>query len=230
MVDKFIKVMNEHLDGDNFLTPKEIYVLSYLKYQMKGKDSLTFSMKMFTEFVKDNNTTIKYSKEKESKVTTLDDKRSLAPVLDSLVELGLLVSNKKFSEIKLNEFVTVSLLKRECDGVHFEGVSEKFIDEMFKEVGVYGFYIYVYLKKICRVESQMVYKSTRKMAEQLGVSDKTIVVYIKLLEELNLLTKKSSQKANRRRVARDEEPKANEYYIPSKCKTDDRYYVTYSKP
>ena len=141
MADKFIKVMNEHLDGDNFLTPKEIYVLSYLKYQMKGNDSLTFSMKMFTEFVKDNNTTIKYSKEKESKVTTLDDKRSLAPVLDSLVELGLLVSNKKFSEMKLNEFVTVSLLKRECDGVHFEGVSEKFIDEMFKEVGVYGFYI-----------------------------------------------------------------------------------------
>ena len=76
----------------------------------------------------------------------------------------------------------------------------------------------------------MVFKSTRNMAEQLEISDKTIVVYIKLLEELNLLTKKSSQKANRRRIAKKEEPKANEYHIPSKCNKDDRYYVTYAKP
>lgn len=229
MADRFIKVMNEHLDGDNFLTPKELYVLSYLKYQIKGNESLTFSMKMFVEFVKNNSTSIKYSNGKESKVTVLDDKRSLAPVLDSLVELGLLVSNKKFSDIKLNDIVSISLIERECDGNYFEGISEKFIEEMFKEVGVYGFYIYSYLKKVCRTESQMVFKSTRNMAEELEISDKTIVVYIKLLEELNLLTKKSSQKANRRRVAKKEEPKANEYHIPSKCNKDDRYYITYSK-
>lgn len=226
---KFVKVYNNYTGELTILTPKELYVLTYLKYEIKGNESLIFNMKMFFEVVKDSSTYIEYSKNKKSKVSTLDNRRTLVPVLDSLIDIGILKCDKRFSEIKIGDNVKISINEEE-DPNGFEPISQLFIEELFKEVGVVGFYVYAYLKKICYSDSKIARKSLVIIAKEVGLSDKTVYLYIELLQELGLIKVESVQKENRKRVGAGKKPYANNYYVPSKTDIEDRYYCDFSKP
>ena len=52
---KFVKVKNVYLDSpDNRLSPKELYLYCYLRYKLQGRDTDSFSINQYLDFVKEN--------------------------------------------------------------------------------------------------------------------------------------------------------------------------------
>lgn len=244
----FIKVCNTHLSEKFGLTPKQLYVLSYLKYINQGREELIFRMKDFTDFVKVATLKIKYhNKDKESEIMRLKDKRTLAPILDELVELGLLefIKDKSFTnDVKLTDLVKVKLKDRECDlpvdkddkSKGFEPISTLFIEDYFAGLGYNGFAVYCFLKKNYIVSEEKCSYSLVDMQKVLLIDVKTIHTYLILLEELGLISSKSFHKYNHQvaYLNKGKEKmkgfsfKSNEYKVFAKYVKDDKYYVIFS--
>lgn len=243
MADRFIKIMSMHISGNGYhLTPRELYVLSYLKYQSEGKSSFRFRMSDFTDFVSlKEDSFVKYSGDrKDSRVLKLKDKRSLAPILNSLVELGLIETDngEDFTSININKLINIKLINRECDGTDFEAIKHELIEDYFAKMGYNGFILFCFLKKnhvvpekgfggSCSYPIDFISKYT-------GLDAKTVTAYTKLLEDYGLLKFTSAQKENQIEFAKAEkemrEPIFKKNYYDVFCKYDNKnkYFITFS--
>lgn len=224
----FIKVGNSNFEDEKKLTAKELYVISYMKYITMGRERFNFRMQDFINHVRGGSSFIYYKKGDKSKVAVLDDKRSLAPILDSLVSKGYIKTEVKFSSVSANTLVSYELLEDNEKG--FEGVTFEFMDEMFREVGVYGFTLYCYLKKIHNVSKGYAEVKFDNLVCKTGYSRKVVQAYLTLLEDLKLINIDSSYGVNRYEANfEDKKFKSNKYVVPSKQNKEDRYYNDNSK-
>lgn len=224
---KFVKVKNIYLDSqNNRLSPKELYLYCFLKYKLQGRDVDSFSINQYLDFVKEESY-ISYSEKKSCRVSKMKDKRVILPVLISLEEKGLLVVNKDLNKIKVSDFVEYSIVDIETEDGGFESVSYEFIKDMFDVVGVYGFYIYVYLKKNYISEPYNI--SLDRLSSLLGLGVTSTYSYLCLLESLDLISIKSSKVENKNRASNSEILFANGYIVNSKNKKSDKYYVSFDR-
>lgn len=224
---KFVKVKNVYLDSsDNRLSPKELYLYCYLRYKLQGRESDSFSINQYLEFVKEESY-INYSEKKSCRVSKMKDKRVVIPVLLSLVEKEILIVNKDLNKIKVSDFIEYSILDVDSEDGGFESISYEFIKDMFDIVGVYGFYIYVYLKKNYISEPYNI--SLDRLSSLLVLGTTATYSYLCLLESLGLIGIKSSKVENKKRVSKAEFLFANGYTVNSKNKKNDKYYVDFNK-
>lgn len=243
MADRFVKVMNTHISGNGYhLTPRELYVLSYLKYQSEGRQSFRFRMADFIDFVNSKGDSfVKYSGDrKESKVLKLKDKRSLAPILNSLVELGLIETEcgEDFTSVNVNKLIQIKLIDRKCDGTEFEAVKYELIEDLFAKLGYNGFSLFCFLKKNHVVPEKGFGGSCSYplefIANYTGLDTKTVTAYTKLLEDYKLIKFTSAQKDNQIEFAKAEEEgrepvfKKNYYDVICKYDNRDKYFITFS--
>lgn len=240
-MSRFIKVLNTHIEGrKGYLTVKELYVLSYLKYQSDGRSTFRFRMSDFLNFVNSKSDTyVQFSgKVAKSRVSKLKDKRSLAPILNSLVEQGLIETDEglDFCSINANSLINITLLVRESDSTSFESISYNLIEDLFPELGYNGFGLFCFLKKNHRVDitsGGSCSYSVEDIAKYLGVSEKTVMAYTALLVKLKLIKFTSSYAENnveRKKAEREDrlaEYKSNYYKVYCKYDKDNKYYVNH---
>jgi len=244
MTDKFIKIINNHIDGRGYhLNVKELYVLSYLKYHSEGRNSFRFRMSDFIDFVNSKEDTyVQYSgKKNKSKVMRLKDKRSLAPILNSLVGLKLLQVDKgiNFEHLNVNKLIQIKLLERECDTTDFESINCKLIEDLFPNLGYNGFGLFCFLKKnhfIKELSTGSCSYAISEISKYIGIDPKTISAYTELLIKYKLIKFKSSYEANQKAYAISKKDnteanlESNYYEVYSKYDTSNKYFVKYSKP
>ena len=240
-MSRFIKVLNTHIEGrKGYLTVKELYVLSYLKYLSDGRSTFRFRMSDFLDFINSKpDTYVQFSgKVGKSKVSKLKDKRSLAPVLNSLVEQGLIETDDvvDFCSLNANALTNVTLLIRESDSTNFESINYKLIEDLFPELGYNGFGLFCFLKKNHRVDittGGSCSYSVEEIARYLGISEKTVIAYTTLLVKLKLIKFTSSYAENnieRKKAEREDrlaEYKSNYYKVYCKCDNENKYYTNH---
>lgn len=235
----FIKINNSYLDKNYGLTAKQLYVISYLKYVIQGRDNFHFRMNDFILFVSSSNMKVKYSnKKEESNILRLKDKRSLSTVLDELVDLKLLevFGDISFKQSRVTDLINIKLKDREFEDLHFEGISDLFMQDWFANLGYNGFMVYCFIKKNYMIERGCCDYSLIDIQKYTGIDCKTTHTYVKLLESLNLLSVKTFQDYNKQvtvinKYKKENEGfylKSNEYKVPAKYNSKDKYYISYS--